>query len=242
MVHITRLSSPSLVVRLRWYRWKENPFSSFETTDLPRTTMMEDIGSLLTRLLRWAVKPSSVLPPELERLYIEMNKIQGNLRERRENNPLRVLKVKKEKTPLIDVPGKVYEGGFSAKMNVEEAKRILGIQDGDLQEKKIQNAHRRIMLRNHPDRGGSQHIATKINEAKDLLLKNQVASSTTPTTENETRKETPTENTTTEQGTPTEDTTTDDDEKEDTKKENETPTEKKEDHTRTTATSKDFFS
>jgi DnaJ family protein C protein 19 len=32
--------------------------------------------------------------------------------------------------------------------------------------KKVQNAHRNIIKRNHPDRGGSPFIATKINEAK----------------------------------------------------------------------------
>jgi len=66
----------------------------------------------------------------------------------------------------------LHQGGFGEKMEIEEACRILALQDGEgRDEKKIQAAHKRVMLRNHPDRGGSPHLATKINEAKEYLLK-----------------------------------------------------------------------
>jgi len=63
-----------------------------------------------------------------------------------------------------------YKGGFLPEMTKREAAQILGIRESAA-EQKVREAHRRIMIANHPDAGGSSYIATKINEAKDMLLK-----------------------------------------------------------------------
>lgn len=61
-----------------------------------------------------------------------------------------------------------YRGGFESKMSKREAALILGVREFARPEQ-IKEAHRRIMISNHPDRGGSPYLATKINEAKALL-------------------------------------------------------------------------
>ncbi|XP_031505006.1 mitochondrial import inner membrane translocase subunit TIM14-2-like [Nymphaea colorata] len=61
-----------------------------------------------------------------------------------------------------------YEGGFKPVMNRREAALILGVRE-HAEIERIKEAHRRVMVANHPDGGGSHYMASKINEAKDLL-------------------------------------------------------------------------
>lgn len=55
------------------------------------------------------------------------------------------------------------------KMTSEEAMEVLGLKPGYTDED-IKLAHRRMMQKVHPDRGGSDYLAAQINKAKDTLL------------------------------------------------------------------------
>ncbi|KAK0567803.1 mitochondrial import inner membrane translocase subunit TIM14 [Tilletia horrida] len=67
--------------------------------------------------------------------------------------------------------GKWVKGGFQNKMDKKEAAQILGLRETALTKARVKEAHRRMMIANHPDRGGAPYLASKINEAKDLLDK-----------------------------------------------------------------------
>ena len=46
---------------------------------------------------------------------------------------------------------------------------LIGCRESAVVEK-IKEAHRRVMVANHPDAGGSHYLASKINEAKEILM------------------------------------------------------------------------
>ena len=60
-------------------------------------------------------------------------------------------------------------GRSGSAMTTEEAYEILGLEEG-ASEEAVREAHHRLMVRIHPDQGGSNWLAARINEARDILL------------------------------------------------------------------------
>ncbi len=63
--------------------------------------------------------------------------------------------------------GEYQSGGYSD-LSTEESYKILGL-DINASKEDVAKAHKRLIQRLHPDRGGSDYLAAKINAAKDKL-------------------------------------------------------------------------
>lgn len=70
-----------------------------------------------------------------------------------------------------DEQGGTQSNPSNSGMNESEASEILGI-SSDASKPEIVEAHRSLMGRLHPDKGGNNYLAAKVNAAKKVLLEN----------------------------------------------------------------------
>lgn len=94
---------------------------------------------------------------------------------------LRLLSTGKPLLGAIAMGGGLIYGAYrrgrfaraSAPMPLDDARRLLGVQ-ADASTADIRAAHRRLIARVHPDAGGSEELAQRINAARDALIAEQV--------------------------------------------------------------------
>jgi hypothetical protein len=72
--------------------------------------------------------------------------------------------------PLAGQADKFTGGVPGSRMSAGEAYEVLGLRPGATVDE-IKAAHRNLMKRSHPDQGGTAYLASKVNEAKEVLLK-----------------------------------------------------------------------
>jgi len=61
------------------------------------------------------------------------------------------------------------QGGGKVQLTRAEAALILGVAVS-ANEQEVREAHRRLIQKNHPDVGGTDYLAAKINQARDVML------------------------------------------------------------------------
>lgn len=65
-----------------------------------------------------------------------------------------------------------HKRNYTGTMTRDEALEVLGL-DSSASKNDIITAHRKLIQKLHPDRGGSDYLASKINLAKKILLQTE---------------------------------------------------------------------
>lgn len=143
--------------------------SSEVTTKFLRMALDHDSGSLDGTVLEGTFAQRTLSSMSLEELRALAAEVSSDA------DSLNVLAAYLDRThgetwrETMDDAGDSRATAPSGTMTREEAYKVLGLSPGASADQ-IRAAHRKLMKLSHPDHGGSDYLASKINEAKDLLL------------------------------------------------------------------------
>ena len=73
-------------------------------------------------------------------------------------------------------PGQAHNQARSGTLTPADAREILGLESPNPTANEVIAAHRRLIQKLHPDRGGSNYLAQQLNEAKRVLLEGRKSS------------------------------------------------------------------
>jgi len=88
--------------------------------------------------------------------------------------PFLYTSIKKDKAKKINNESNNTQDKIIYDNEIDEALNVLGIEDEDIDNltvEDIEKIHKKLIKNFHPDQGGSNYLASKINEAKELLVK-----------------------------------------------------------------------
>ena len=144
--------------------------STAETSEL-RMTLDHESGEMDGEVLvgPLAGQRLSALTPEALRALLESLAEQDSIRLLQSYLTRRFGSARDDGARDGGTDGPARPGDADAPMTEPQAREILGL-EGDAGEQDVVDAHRRLMLKLHPDRGGTNFLAAQLNEAKRVLL------------------------------------------------------------------------
>ena len=145
--------------------------SSRVTTDHLEVELDHDTGDIRGRVLKGSFagrELQDLAPAELARLWQDCRFADPQSAQILEAYLDRVHATWREDAARTEGERDAHAGS-GGPMTREQALEVLGLSP-DASEEDIRRAHRELMMKLHPDRGGSTFLAAKINEAKDVLL------------------------------------------------------------------------
>ena len=137
-------------------------------TDYLKASLNHETGEMYVQVLKGHFEGADIAGLSLNDLLALLGELQSN-----DEDGAQVLTAYLEKMhpnwESAQHANSDHSSTYSAGMTSDRAYEVLGLKPPGSRDEVI-DAHRRLINRVHPDRGGSSYLAAEINRAKDILL------------------------------------------------------------------------